>query len=150
MSILEKYPDLQNDIYVAAYVFVSCPTYSDKKGPIFELDVAAALLNTEGNISRAARLVGRSRRSVETYIARNADLGDLQEDIESEFIDEAETRLKGIATAGDIGTLKFLMQTKGRSRGYVTRSEVTGKDGDGLNVVFYLPENGRDPKPKDE
>ncbi|MBB18626.1 MAG: hypothetical protein CMP20_04030 [Rickettsiales bacterium] len=150
MSIFKEYPDLCDADYVQDYDFLNCPTRRDLEGPVYDLDVAAALIRFEGNISRTASALGRSRRLISSMISRNINLGDLQEDIMAEFIDAVEDEARKIAKAGDRGMVKFLLGTQGRDRGYVTRQETTGKDGNALEVQFYLPENGRDlPKETD-
>lgn len=144
MSIFDKYPDLARPEYIEAYDLSGCFTVRDERGVILDLDVAVALLKFEGNITRVATALGRSRRVMATYISRDPQLVELQEDIEDMFLDEVEEIAKNNARKGDGGLMKFVLQTLGKKRGYVTRVETTGKDGAPVNVQFFIPENGRE------
>lgn len=150
MSIFEEYQDLYDPIYIENYSYDRCPTRLDPKGPIFELDVAVALIQFDGNISRVAAALHRTRRTIDTFIARNIKLGDLQEDLKGMFLDEVEDQAKAAAKSGDRGMVKFVLGTQGRDRGYVTRQETTGKKGEAVQVQFFLPENNRDPAKEED
>ena len=129
MSIFDVYPKLLDDEYVSTYPFESCYTKKDRLNAYADEDVAAALILSEGNLSGAAKLLGRSRRSLEQYIVKISHLRDLQEDLMAEFLDAVETLQKNAALAGDLTTQRFMLSTLGKDRGYVARSEATGKDG---------------------
>ncbi len=144
MSIFETYQDLTRSDFVERYSLQSCPTTRDINGPILDLDVAVALLRLDGNIGAVAQQLGRSRRTIDTYISRNPQLQELQEDIYEAFVDDAEAQARKLARAGDGGMVKFVLSTIGKRRGYVTRVEATGKDGAPLGVQFFLPLNGRE------
>lgn len=144
MSIFEKYPDLADSAYVEGYDLENTYTATHCDGPILDLDVAVSLIVRKGNITRVAADIKRSRRVAETYITRNMQLQELQDDLYESFVDMAEEKAKELALLGDGSQLRFILGTLGKKRGYVTRQEVTGKDGVDLNVMFYLPENGRE------
>jgi hypothetical protein len=129
MSIFDVYPNLLDDEYVSAYPFEKCYTRQDRLNPYADEDVAAALILSDGNLSESAKLLNRSRRSLEQYILKVSFLRDLQDDIEAEFLDTVEGMHRGAALAGDLTTQRFFLSTKGKDRGYVARSEATGKDG---------------------
>lgn len=143
-SIFERYKDLNDPAFVARYSLDDCYTLRDQEGAILDLDVAVALIRYDGNVTRVANQLLRSRRAIDTYISRDTALSDLKEDLYDMFVDGAEEKAKALTRAGDIGLLKFVLQTLGKKRGYVTRVEATGKDGKDLNVLFYLPKNGRE------
>lgn len=144
MSLFDRYQQLCDADFIEGYDLMNCATVRDAEGPILELDVAVALFRCDGNLSKVAAVLKRSRRAVGLYIERNLDLVDLVEDIRDTFVDGVEERAREVAMAGDGAMIKFILGTLGKNRGYVSRVEATGKDGKDLNVMFFLPENGRE------
>lgn len=146
MSIFDKYQDLSDPAFINAYTFDDCFTVrnEDGTGTILDLDVAVALIRAKGNVSTVAETLKKSRRVIDGYISRDLALTELKEDIYEAFLDEVEDKAKTATLAGDVGMMKFVLSTLGKKRGYVPRVEATGKNGKDLNVMFYLPENGRD------
>jgi hypothetical protein len=108
----------------------------------------------------AAQELGCDRSNVAHRVARSPDLQKLLADIEEEFGDLAEGVIKstmtirenGKPTKAAQGMAKWYADRKLRDRGFVTRSEVTGKDGaplpSGPNVRIVL--EYADPKPEGE
>lgn len=146
-DIFDKYPALLGLMEVdAEYDFDNCVTRASRDQPYEEIDVAAALIVTRGNISACGRLLGRSRRSVDGFITRNDMLLELRDEITAIQLDAIESKAMAMALAGDGSLVKFLLSTKGKGRGYVQRVENTGKDGAPLNNIttYELPDNGRD------
>lgn len=127
-GIFAKYPDLLSYSFSEEYNFEKCYTRTGD-GPFCELDVAAALVRCAANVSSAAALLGRGRRSTENFIARNLLLTELFEDLEAAFLDQVEELHRSAALSGDLATQRFFLTTKGKNRGYTTRNENTGKDG---------------------
>lgn len=99
-------------------------------GPYEEEDVAAALLQFNGNLTQVAGALGRTRRSVNNFIIRTPALQELLEEVESVFLDTVEGKYKDAALAGDETALRFFLTTKAKDRGYSTRVESTGKNGE--------------------
>lgn len=139
MDIFQEYPDLQDPEFVESFDFAGCPTANDPDAPMAEFEVAVALVASKGNISEVSRLLKRSRRSVEGFVTRNMKLQMLNEDLEAEFLDDLEFSHKLSALAGDPKARQFFLTTKGKNRGYSTRSEVTGKDGKPLEPASFDP-----------
>lgn len=137
-TIYDTYPRLLDEEYVASYDFAGCWTKNNPTGLFEDLDVAAALMNTSGNLGMAARLLSRSRRSLGGYIARNLQLTELMADLQAEFLDAVEDLHKRAAMNGDLGTQRFFLQTLGKDRGYTTRTETTGKDGDPIAQTLTI------------
>lgn len=147
LDIFERYPVLLELMDgETAYDFESCVTRASANQPYEEIDVAAALVTCRGNVSLAARVLGRSRRSLHGHVLRNPILADLLEDIQNIKLDMIEDKASEMAIAGDGALIKYILGTRGKDRGYVTRVENTGKDGAPLNpiVTYELPDNGRD------
>lgn len=100
MGVYDRYPELLNLEFVANYDFDDCWTKTHPDGPFGELDVAVALIASRANFGRSARALGRSRRTLETFVLRNLEMRDLYEDIREEFLDEVVHKLGDIALSG--------------------------------------------------
>ena len=111
------------------YDFEQCATRSNEFGAILVQDVVAALLETKGNISSAAKLLGRRRTALHRFVNSNANIVEFLDDMEQEKLDLIEELQFMAGMAGDLKTGQFLLKTKGKDRGYTTRTEQTGKDG---------------------
>lgn len=135
MDLWEAYPKLLDPAYVEAYDFSDSWTRKNPGGPYEDLDVAVALVRTTGNVSAAARLLGRSRRSLHGFVLRNIHMKDLLEDIEQEFLDYCEQMCRDDAMAedGEQSRWKFLT-TKGKERGYTLRQEQTGANNGPIQI----------------
>lgn len=128
MDIRDKYPDLRDDDFLRSFDFAGCYTRLHPDRAMCEFDVAVAALVFEGNLSLICRALGRSRSSLSGFVARNEMLVDLFNDVEQTFIDEIEVLHKEAARRGDLQSQRFFLTTKGKDRGYSTRTESTGKD----------------------
>jgi hypothetical protein len=97
--------------------------------------MAAALKATGGIYSHAAawlhKHTGRPchRRTVNGYVEASPKLRKLVDEIFDVHLDHAEALLFKNIEIGKERSLHFLLATKGKSRGYVRRDEVSGADG---------------------
>lgn len=132
MGILEKYPLLKDEGFLSQYDFGESWTRVHPDKEYEELDVAVAIIIAEANPKEIAKLLQRPRSSVMNYISRNSELRRLMEDVWEEMLDDVEFGLLNTARRGDPSAQKFFLQTRGKNRGYITRSETTGKDGEPL------------------
>lgn len=139
-DLIEVYPQLQNEEAVLTYDFDTCWCKTHPKEAFEELDVAMAILRTRANYGKMAKLLGRARSLVRNHVERNMPLRDLFNDVWEAFLDEIEDKHKDVAMNGDIGTQRFFLVTRGKDRGYVTRSEATGKDGRPLEATIKITE----------
>lgn len=95
----------------------------------------SAMEKTFGNITVSAQSVGISRTIV--YKWKEKDLK-FAAKVESEdygemYLDALESKLNKLAFKDENPTVMiFLAKTKGKSRGYIERNELTGKDGKDL------------------
>ncbi len=137
-SILDEFPQLVDGTAVAEFDFDMCFTRNNADRAFSDLDVAMALLRAAGNVAKAAEHLGRPRRAVANYIYRNVRLRDLQEDLWDTFLDEIEGKHMDLALAGDATVQRFFLVTRGKDRGYSTRSETTGKNGEPLEGNFKV------------
>lgn len=111
-------------------------------------EIKAALSNTGGNIAAAARGMGMTRGGLAHRIAKSPSLRQYVADQREEFVDIAESALKQEVEDHNITAIIFALKTLGRTRGYIDRQELGGRvevSGEStVQVVVYLPDNGRD------
>tara|TARA_Y100000310_G_scaffold324866_2_gene387358 strand:- start:20321 stop:20782 length:462 start_codon:yes stop_codon:yes gene_type:complete len=140
MDVYEEYPHLLDFDSVHGYDFASCYTRMNPDEPILEVDLVTALASSDGNMSRAAKLLGRSRRHCEGVVTRDARLSAFWDDLYQEFLDEAETAYKNLALTGDGAACKFFLTTKGKNRGYGVVGDEDPKAPAPVNVIFNTAE----------
>jgi hypothetical protein len=126
--VTEEYPDLD----VTQYDFTKCETRNNGKGPYFKKDVIAAAIYTGGVYAEMARLLGRSRGRVKEYVEGNPDVADVLDEVRESALDYLEQGVVVSALMGDQQDRRFVLQTLGKNRGFTTRSEHTGKDGEAI------------------
>lgn len=131
LTVIERFAFVDVD----NYDFPTCRTAIDPIGPIYEIDVYAALKFTKGNMGKAAALLNRARDSLQRWLKHNPELYRVVVEAEETALDDAEELVRNQALAGDPAQLRFLLQTKGKNRGYSTRQENTGKDGANLDFA---------------
>lgn len=76
-----------------------------------------------GNISMACRQSNIKSRTTYYRWLENEDFRDAVENVNESFIDLAESQLRAAVSRGDMNAVFFLLKTKGKSRGYVERTE---------------------------
>lgn len=59
------------------------------------------------------------------------------------LVDEAQTKLGEAVREGSAWAVKFVLETWGKSRGFTKQLEVAEQSTTKLQVVIYLPDNGR-------
>lgn len=92
-------------------------------------DVALALNETGAIVFDAAGKLGVSRTALYKFLEAHPELKELRAEIEEELIDAAESHIVKAILAGDMKTVRWYMERKGKNRGYNTRVEQTGADG---------------------
>lgn len=75
-----------------------------------------------------ARL-GCSRQTLDNYLERYPDLKLLVADECETLVDAAESKLSVALNNGDMRAILFVLETKGKGRGWSKRTEITGADG---------------------
>jgi predicted transcriptional regulator len=138
MSIFDKYPRLLDMNFVEEYDLHDCWTARSKHNSYSDEDVAVAIIRHHGNYSAIARALGRSRSSVQNFIAHETLLRDLRGEIVQGIVDDIEERYMLDALNGDTGARRFFLQTLGKDRGYVVRNENTGKDGGPVHLASRI------------
>ena len=132
MDIREKYLHLDPE----TYDFSTSYTRTNPDRGYMEQDVVMALILHRGNFSGAARELGRSRSSLANHVNRNDSMRHLRQELYDEMLDEIEFGALATALAGDPTQQRFFLTTIAKDRGYVTRNETTGKDGEPLGPTM--------------
>lgn len=96
--------------------------------------VEAALRATAGIFSRAAKRLRCSPTTVKNYVDRHESLQLALEEIKEVTLDLAEDGLIALIKKKHPTALIFYLKTKGKHRGYVERSEITGVDGSPIAI----------------
>ena len=97
-------------------------------------EVVTACEGTGGIKVLVARKLGCTRRTVVNYANRYASVRKALEDADEAMTDMAEGQHGQLVREGYWPAIKYRLETKGKKRGYATRHEVTGADGDAVEV----------------
>ena len=100
------------------------PTVAQKKKLLLE-----ALEKSLGVISTAVKKVGISRGTFYNYVEADPDFKKAVQEIEEASIDFVESALLKQIKEGNTTATIFFLKTRGKKRGYVERTEITGVDG---------------------
>lgn len=110
--------------------------------------VIALIEETSGNVSRCAKKLGCARNTLSAFISNHSTCQQALDNARESMLDEGESSLYDAVKDGESWAICFFLKTKGKSRGYIERSEHTGADGKDLTnttVNVYIPTNGREP-----
>ena len=91
--------------------------------------VTEALHKTKGAVYLAADKLQVSHTTVYNYIRRYPDIADIKDYYDGELVDIGELKLRQQILDGDAWAVKYVLSTKGKSRGSVERQEITGAEG---------------------
>ena len=95
--------------------------------------VVAALITTKGVVTSACELAGIHRSTYYNWIRDFPLFRQMAEEAQEVAIDFVEGKLFSNIEDGDTASIIFFLKTRGKKRGYVERTELTGKDGERLN-----------------
>ena len=103
--------------------------------------VKNAIKGSGGVLSVLAEKCEVSRSAITQFLQRkkNQDVKDLIEQEKERIIDLAENKLHGLINKEDFPAIRYYLNTKGKSRGYVERQEMEHL-GDARPVTFNLIE----------
>jgi Winged helix-turn helix len=108
--------------------------------------VIAALQRSHGTITEAARTLGCSAQTVRNYVDRYEDVRAVLDDARDRLLDVTELQLYAAVQRGEPWAIRLVVTTLGHVRGYTSRHEITGKNGEQLpGPVIYIPQE--DPMP---
>ena len=96
--------------------------------------VAEALRETGAIVSETSRKLGVSRTALYKFLQNHNGLLALRLEIEEELMDLAEAHIAKAIYSGDMKTVRWYLERKAKDRGYITRQETTGKDGEPLQI----------------
>lgn len=91
-----------------------------------------------GNISIACEASNITRQTYYNWMKKDGDFARECKDIEERNLDFAEMKLINAIREGKTAELLFYLKTKGKSRGYVERQEITGAQGQKLFEVVIV------------
>jgi hypothetical protein len=108
--------------------------------------VIAKIHELKGNLSMVARSFSISRQTLYNYMKQRPSVQAAVEEARETMIDNVESALYSAALKGEAWAVCFFLKTQGKSRGYVERQEVTGKDGAPmrLTIDWSGDDNGND------
>ena len=108
--------------------------------------IIQALKESNGLVSLAARRLGCEPQTIYNRAKRVKSMKEVIENCRSELVDLAEDKLRGQVLAGEGWAVCLVLKTLGKNRGYVERSELTGKDGSPVElIVKYETDNNITP-----
>lgn len=88
--------------------------------------IEKALRAADGHLSKAAKKLACSVKTLKHYLTRYEHLEDVLEEIDDELIDLAESGMKKHIKAKNLDAIKYYLERKGKKRGYVKQTEVAG------------------------
>lgn len=107
-------------------------------------DFEKAIPNSGGIISTIAKRVGCDWSTARRAIEKSPKLTEMFENEREAILDMAESTIFMSIKNGDTQDAKWLLSRLGKNRGYSERQEITGRDGEPVEVLVYLPDNQRD------
>lgn len=92
-----------------------------------DAEILEALKKAQGFYTLAAKALGINRRTIAERVAKSAKLKKALNDEMETRLDLAENRLVAAVNNGERWAIKFLLECKGRDRGYCKRLEIEDK-----------------------
>ena len=96
--------------------------------------VIAAIKDSRGFASKAADILGVSRSTFYRYLDKYATAKQALQDTREKRHDYVENQLMKLIDSGNVASTIFYLKTQCKSRGYVERQEVTGKEGGPVEI----------------
>ena len=93
------------------------------------LRIIAAVKESKGLLTLAAQKAGLDYSTVWRYTQKYPSVRKAVEESKEVMLDFAEGKLYQAISAGDNTAIIFFLKTKGKSRGYIERTEFTGQGG---------------------
>ena len=84
----------------------------------------AALLNSDGNISKACGQTNISRTTIYDWIKKDDKFQEKVSYVSEELLDMAEDQLLTMIRKGNLTATIFYLKTKGQARGYIEKQYV--------------------------
>lgn len=96
--------------------------------------VISKLEESRGVVTIACKNAGVSRSAFYEWLKDDADFAARVEDAREQAVDYVEGKLFDLIDGKDTTATIFFLKTRGKSRGYVERQEVTGADSQPLKI----------------
>jgi hypothetical protein len=102
--------------------------------------IIAAVKESKGLLTLAAKRAGVSYWTIWKYSKDYPTVAKAVEESKEGLLDLAEAKLYQEINNSNMTAIIFFLKTKGKSRGYIERQEVTGKDGEQIEAkpVFIV------------
>ena len=101
--------------------------------------ILTALEKSLGVVTTACRQVGINRTTYYKYLKEDKEFAKQVKDIENIALDFAESQLHKQISEGNTTATIFLLKTKGKSRGYVERSEIVHDNNVKSTIIEWTP-----------
>jgi len=115
-----------------------CKVKSNKKQHTKKA-ILTALEKSLGVVTTACRQVGINRTTYYKYLKEDEEFAKQVKDIENIALDFAESQLHKQISEGNTTATIFLLKTKGKSRGYVERSEIVHDNQIKSTIIEWTP-----------
>ena len=94
----------------------------------------------KGKVALVAERLGVTTKTVYNYADKYATVKNALDDSRLHFdellVDTAEMKVQKAVMNDEAWAIRYVLGTKGKSRGYVERSEVTGAEGEAIPISF--------------
>lgn len=115
-----------------------CKVKSNKKQHTKKA-ILTALEKSLGVVTTACKKVGINRTTFYKYLKEDKEFAKQVKDIENIALDFAESQLHKQISEGNTTATIFLLKTKGKSRGYVERSEIVHDNQIKSTIIEWTP-----------
>ena len=102
----------------------------------YKKELIEAMEHCHGIVSDACLSVGVSRVTYYGYYKNDPEFKTAIDEIEGAVLDYVEGKLFKLIEKGDVASTLFYLKTKGKKRGYIERQEITGAEGQSINITF--------------
>ena len=96
-----------------------------------------ALEKTLGIVTTACKIVSIDRSTFYKYVNEDEDFAKAVKDVENITFDFVESQLHKQIKDNNTSSTIFYLKTKGKKRGYVERQEITGKEGEPIQITGF-------------
>lgn len=103
-----------------------------------------ALEKSMGIVTQAVKKVGIDRTTPYRWMKEDEEFAMRCMEKRNVVLDFAETKLFELVNDNHASAVIFLLKTLGKERGYVERHEITGANGNGLDVRIEVIDNTAD------
>ena len=101
-------------------------------------EIVAALKKHNGLVSVAARALKCAPQTISIRAKKESEIRAAIEESRESLVDLAEQKLRAALNKGQPWAISLVLKTLGKERGYVERSELTGKNGTPIATKYDL------------